>query len=253
MPRPSAGRYALCQHRSMRRAKIADYYRTVAPFFRMEMALRDDTGEWVALAQRLGARRILDLGAGQGRVGQALLADDPGRRVVCIDLTDALLQGRPAAPFVLGDMRSLPFGAAAFDLIAAANDPFAHLLTDEERSAAVGESLRTLAPGGRLVIDGLWLPPRDREAARDRLVRERSLGGVALRETWHEIGSDTYDTVYDYRSGTRRVASARTDVRAWRLDEPALRSAGGRIAGGFRDEPFDAAAARLVLTFERAP
>lgn len=82
----------------MRRAEITpDYYRTVAPFFAAEVKLRTDVPEWVGSARRLGARRILDLGAGRGRMGQALLADERDRSVTCIDLTDAL-QDEPFDP-----------------------------------------------------------------------------------------------------------------------------------------------------------
>jgi SAM-dependent methyltransferase len=220
------------------------------------MALRGDIPEWTALARRLGARRILDLGSGDGRVGAAIRSDDPKRLVVGVDITAVLARaagppGEDQGPRrVLGDMRALPFAARSFDLIVAANDPFAHLLRDAERAGAVRESIRASRSGGRVVIDGLWLPPADREAARGELVRERRVGDVALRERWHAIGSDLYSTVYEYRRGTRVVGTARTPVRAWRLDEPALRLGAARIEGGLRGEPFEERRARLVITFE---
>src|SRR5947209_14532700 len=43
---------------------IDAYYRTVAPFYAAEMRSRDDLADWKALARRLDAKRILDLGCG---------------------------------------------------------------------------------------------------------------------------------------------------------------------------------------------
>src|SRR5258708_4756771 len=97
------------------------------------MALRRDLPEWVALARRVGAEVVVDVGAGGGRIAAALRDDDPSRRVVAIDLTGALLARGPRTPFVLGDMRALPVASGRADLVCAANDPFAHLLDDADR------------------------------------------------------------------------------------------------------------------------
>lgn len=208
------------------------------------MSLRDDAREWREWARRSGARRVLDLGTGSGRVAKALREDE--RYVVGVDISDALMSGPRAVPLVLGDMRALPFRAGAFDRTLAANDPFAHLLTDADRGAAVREALR-VSP--RLVIDGLWLPAEDRSAAERELVRARDLGELSLRERWHRIGTDLYDTVYEYMRGRTIVAAARTTVRAWHPDETAISVGRARVYGGLNGEPFDPASSRLVIEF----
>jgi SAM-dependent methyltransferase len=228
---------------------IDRYYQTVAPFYPAEMRLRDDLADWKALARRLGPRRILDLGCGSGRVALALIDDDPQREVVGLDLSTALLgDAPPPFAFVRADMRDIPIDEE-FDLIVAANDPFAHLLDDAGRRAAIAEARRLLAPDGLLVIDGLYLPPQDEAVARapEGLVRERLLDdGTRVRELWHAAGGHRYQTRYTYERGGQSVAEATALVRAWHPGEEALRESGARIAGGLDERDFDPWGQRLV-------
>jgi SAM-dependent methyltransferase len=211
------------------------------------MSLRADLAEWVALVRRLGPHRVLDLGCGGGRLGAALAREDPACEIVGVDLLDVLLEGPPPTSFVRADMRALPFGRR-FDLVAAANDPFAHLVEGLDRARGLGEAQRVLVPGGRLVIDGLYIP-----YAEATFERRRALGDIDLVEEWHARGDGVYDTRYTYRRGGAVLAEATTRVRAWRADEPALGAVGAIVAGGLDGRPFDPASERFVIFVGGAP
>lgn len=216
---------------------LREYYETVAPFYAAEMECRDDVAAWVALAGRVGARTVLDLGCGGGRVTRALGA---AHRAVGVDLLAALLPPDRAGRdflFVRGDLRRLPFADASFDLAIAANDPFAHLLEDVDRARALDEATRV---AGLVVVDGLRLSADDDAQARSGgLVRERALPGEVLRcERWTALGGGRYRTRYRYVRDGETLAEASADVRAWDPDEPALARAGVRIRGGLDGGPF---------------
>lgn len=221
---------------------LREYYRSVRPFYAAEMARRTDVPEWTALARRLAPRSVLDLGCGGGRMGAAMKAAGPAIDVVGIDLLDVLVDTPPAIPFARADMRALPFGPR-FDLVVAANDPFTHLLDGGDRERAMREARRVLAAGGRVVIDGLWVPHPEPAFTK---IRELD-GGIRLTESWRAVGDDVYDTRYTYRRGEAVLAEASTRVRAWRPDEAALRAVGAHLAGGLDGRPFDPAGDRIVI------
>lgn len=236
--------------RGSARADVERYYAAVARFYREEMDGRPDLHEWVALARRLAPRRILDLGCGGGRVGAAIARGLPRTRVVGVDVQRALVGGRPPLPFVQGDMRALPFRDATFDLVVAANDPFAHLLSDADRVRAVGEARRVATLGGRVVIDGIRLRRDEARAAATELRRERRApSGLVVRERWHRERSDRYEVCFDYVRADR-VTEVCARTRTWRLDEPALGGA-SRLADDLRGSRLSADGDRIVITFAR--
>lgn len=168
----------------------------------VEMRVREDAAEWRALVHRLEARRVLDLGP--------------------------------------GGLDVLPEGGE-FDLIIASNDPFARILDDRDRAAAIARTRGLLAGDGLLVIEGLYVPPQEDAVASapDGLVRERKLDdGSVEREVWHAMGEHQYEI--------RRNGST-TRVRAWHCDESALRESGARIAGGLDERDFDPWGDRLIV------
>src|SRR5437867_5535988 len=115
------------------------------------MRLREDAAEWKALAERLEARRVLDVGAG--------------------------LEGLPEE--------------GEYDLIVAPNDPFAGILDDGARATAIAKARRLLACDGLLVIEGLYVPPQEDAVASapDGLVRGRKLAaGSVERGAWAARG-----------------------------------------------------------------
>jgi SAM-dependent methyltransferase len=217
---------------------LSRYYETVAPFYGAEMAVRTDLALWRDVVARTGARSVIDLGCGDGRVARAIAGQAD---VVGIDLLTSLLPADPSErgfEYVQTDMRELPFGDGRFDLAIAANDPFAHLLEDADRTRAIDEALRV---AGRLVIDGLSLTAADDARARAAgCVRECVLPDKTVRhETWHSIGGHRYRTTYRYLRGDTVLAEASTDVRAWTPDEPALQGRAVRIFGGLDGRAHD--------------
>ena len=167
----------------------------------VELRLRDDAAEWKALVERLEARRVLDIGSG--------------------------LDGLPEE--------------GEYDLIVAPNDPFAGILEDGARAAAIAKVRGLLARDGLLVIEGLYVPPQEDAVASapDGLVRERKLAdGSVEREVWAALGEHQYEICTNGSSPVR--------VRAWHCGETALRESGARIAGGLDERDFDPWSDRLI-------
>jgi hypothetical protein len=143
--------------------------------------------EWKALAERLEARRVLDLGAG----------------------LDALPE----------------FGE--YDLILAPNDPFAGVLDDEARAKALAKARGLLARDGLLVIEGLYVPPQEDAVAStpDGLSRERRLDdGLVVHQVWRALGEHQYEIETD-GSSPLRVRAWQCDESA--LRESGARVVGG--------------------------
>ncbi|HEX4423551.1 MAG TPA: methyltransferase domain-containing protein [Kofleriaceae bacterium] len=132
---------------------------------------RADVTFYRELARRRGAGRILELGAGTGRVTLPLARD--GRQVVALDQSAAML-GRlrdrvarlpPAAAAritpVTGDLRTFSVGgsggspgrAGRFPLAIAAFNVLEHLYTRGEVTACLQRVAAHLAPGGAFAFD----------------------------------------------------------------------------------------------------
>jgi len=123
---------------------------------------RADVTFYRELARRRGADRILELGAGSGRVTVPLARD--GRHVVALDQSAAML-GRlgdrvarlPAAVAaritpVAGDLRTFSVGGR-FPLAIAAFNVLEHLYTRGEVTACLQRVAAHLAPGGAFAFD----------------------------------------------------------------------------------------------------
>lgn len=93
-----------------------------------------------------GARRVLELGCGTGRL--LCRIDAPVR--IGVDISPAMLQRarQRGLAVVRADAHALPFASASFDAILAPRGLFRYL--DYER--AFREHARVLAPGGRLAV-----------------------------------------------------------------------------------------------------
>ncbi len=103
----------------------------------------------VAMAGARGGERALDLAAGTGDIAFAIAAG--GARTIGLDLTHRMLQlaraKSDAVSFITGDMTSLPFRSASFELVTMGYG----LRNVPDLSAAIDEIARVLKPGGRML------------------------------------------------------------------------------------------------------
>ena len=200
---------------------------------------------------RLGPARpraVLDLACGAGRHTEALR--HRGYRALGVDLSLTLLAQRPDLPRVRGDMRRLPFADAAFDWVLNFFTSFSYFESEHENFRVLEEIVRTLAPGGRFLIDFLncdWV-----------------LAGLAFRETVEEDGccidiERWYDPIacrINKRITVRPTGgsprSFLESIRAYRSDEVAagLAWAGLEVLdlfGNFHGDPFTGDSERLII------
>jgi SAM-dependent methyltransferase len=118
----------------------------------------------VALADPKVGERVLDVACGTGIVARhAAPRVGPTGHVVGIDLIPAMVEVarsaaeglRPPIEWHVGDVSTLPFPDAAFDVAFCQQG----LQFFPDRAAALKELHRTLAPGGRLALS-VWRPIR---------------------------------------------------------------------------------------------
>ena len=247
------------------RTEVRDYYRTVSRFIELELAGRGDAGYWRMRMEALTAPDVLELGAGTGRVTRMLAP--LARSVVAVDLSEDMLAlareamaGAAGIHLVLADIRALSFGKR-FPMVVAANDPFVHLPTDEDRDRALACVARHLSRDGIFVLDAHWLPEAERRAAstpkgfrrkRD-LASDAGDGPARVLETWRLDPSGHQGQVtFEYQQGGQIVGRARFHPRLWSREELETRlgKAGLRIRrclGDYRGTSWDPAHSRRLL------
>ncbi|MFO0681706.1 MAG: methyltransferase domain-containing protein [Sandaracinus sp.] len=135
---------------------------------------REDQRFYVELARELGARAVLELGVGTGRVALALAKD--GREVVGVDRMPDMLERlqsrlsrepravRERITLRLGDVRSVRV-RRRFPLIVSPFNVFMHLYARRDVERALATCRAHLAPKGRLAFDVLL--PDLRSLSRD--------------------------------------------------------------------------------------
>nr|WP_296070944.1 methyltransferase domain-containing protein [uncultured Actinoplanes sp.] len=104
--------------------------------------------------------RLLDVGAGAGEVARELAGlTGPDGEVIALDSSQAMIDaarardGGTGVRYVVGDVRSLPYGDGYFDGVRTER-VLQHL---EDPDAAIAEMSRVLRPGGRIcLIDTDW-------------------------------------------------------------------------------------------------
>lgn len=99
-----------------------------------------------------GARKILDIGCGEGQISRRLAGADPSRRVVGVDPTPRQIEVARErggdVEYRIASVDSLPFADAEFDTVVTCL-VFEHV---DDLEGAVREVARVLAPGGRFVF-----------------------------------------------------------------------------------------------------
>ncbi len=239
---------------------VRAYYRRVLPFYDLELADRGDEELWAWAASAPAGCRVLELGAGSGRA-TAFLARS-AEFVVALDLAPEMiaaarrrLAGASNVVLAVADMREIEL-RGRFDLVAAVDDPFVHLVEDEDRRRAFAIAARHLTPGGRFILDAAWFPPERRWAAGgvNGLIQEHSGGdGLEIRETWHcDPQARLCTASYSYSRQGKVVERASFPARLWSREELEHRAsdAGLRVThlwGGYDRRPWDRATSPRMI------
>ncbi len=134
--------------------------RTIAPWYDLDFGPLSADIEML-LQLTAPAQRVLELGAGSGRIAVDLAA--AGRQVTAVDSSPAMLAiGEPrmrgtGVDVRRADMRCMtPIGE--FDRVVCGLSSFQHLLCRSDQLAALRNARQHLAAGGQLIID--WTAPR---------------------------------------------------------------------------------------------
>jgi SAM-dependent methyltransferase len=246
-------------------AEVRSYYHQVLPFYDRELADRGDGELWAWTASTPPGCHVLELGSGTGRA-TAFLARTAGR-VVGLELSPEMiatarrrLAGTSNVSFVAADMRAAEF-RRRFDLVAAVDDPFVHLIADEDRDLAFSTAARHLLAGGRFVLDAAWFSPGQRQVAGgpSGLVKESSGGdGLEVRETWKcDPRARLCTARFEYSRQGRKLREASFPARLWSREEleHRARTAGLRVTrlwGDYDRRPWDRVTSpRLIAELRR--
>jgi SAM-dependent methyltransferase len=164
-------------------------------------------------AQAVSGRTVLDAACGAG-YGSAILAEAGATRVVGVDLDPAAIAGRdPEAnvEYVVGDVRKLPLGDDAFDVVVC----FETIEHIADGDAALREFRRVLRPDGVLLLSspnrGVYPAGNEHhehEYAADEL--STAVGGLfgnVARWRQHAWVASTVDAMSDDTSDIRRRQS----------------------------------------------
>jgi SAM-dependent methyltransferase len=242
-------------------ADVADYYRSILPFYEKESVSRAHLAFWRALAEETAPRRILELGSGLGRITAALHRVAPA---IGVDLSLEMLArararvGASGPAYVAADLRR-PVARGAFDLVVAPGDPISHATSLRERRAILRAAAAALSPEGRLVIEGLYRRG-DRLEMPVRRIRHAD-GELVIEEAWYPFGvRHLWHARYLYRdrlrAGGERTAAASFIARSWNpaTVRDAFADAGLRVDalwGDFDRRPFSAGAPRMIIVASR--
>lgn len=259
-------------------SRASDPYERIVPWYDIEHdPFQDDAECFVSLIESHGGgqTRVLEIGAGTGRLAAALAL--AGHHITAVEPSPAMREGMRSRLRQLPDkvarrVQVIEGGAASFnpadgsqpfDMALLAQNVLAHLLTAAEREEALANIATHVRPGGQLLVDiDLAGPRRLRETA----------GQLWWQGTWQLRGGGGELTHVVTATPSREpsvvhlvhfydLCAANGELRrttshlALALLEPgevelALRQAGFRIEeryGDYSCAPFEATSARIIL------
>ncbi len=151
------------------RWRSVSFYVRVMRWFSLE-DLPAHIGEDLALEPGM---RVLDVGCGPGSLVQAVLPRNSTVRMLGLDpdlemLRHARSQTGDATRWAAGFAQALPFKDASFDRVTMTL--LLHHLLRPDKQAALGEAMRVLRPGGRLLVTD-WTAPHGAAALGFLIVR----------------------------------------------------------------------------------
>ena len=158
---------------------------------------RDDLDAYLAIAEEVGARSVVDVGCGTGTLACLLAAR--GRDVVGVDPAAASLEVARRKPhadrvrWVLGGAAELP--PMQVDLVTMTGNVAQVFLGDDDWAAALRAVHAALRPGGRFVFE---TRRPEREAWRE-WTPERTRTVVRGVETWQEV-TEVRDGLVSFRT-----------------------------------------------------
>ena len=236
---------------------------------------RADVTFYRELANQRRADKVLELGAGSGRVTIPLARD--GHRVVAVDQSRAMLgklrQRVAALPkaaadrirVVEGDLRDFEVGGK-FPLVIAAFNVLEHLYTRSELDACLQRVAAHLAPGGAFAFDVQlpdleWLTRDPNKRWAKTRFTDPTTGRAMFYSTNHDydpVGQIALIRLYyepvDGKGPTKIVKLSQRKFFPAEL-EALLAHAGFRVTeryGDFSRRPLDVTAESQVLVCERA-
>lgn len=167
-------------------------YDAAAPAFNRRRALPESVPSAIrtaviAAVAPLTQPRLLDLGAGAGRIGRAFV--EAGDDYVGLDLSHAMLRAfRPAASLVLADGAHLPFADEAFDAVLMVQV----LNSTQDWRPVVAEARRVLTSGGVLISGRTKAPDDGIDSHLKQVLADilRDMGHDPYRSAAHEDALD---------------------------------------------------------------
>ena len=168
---------------------------------------------YCGLAERVGARTLLDLGCGTGILTRGILQAIGGSGVGVDPAAPMLEVARrnttdERVEWIVGDARAIRLGRH-FDLVLMTGHAFQHFLTEADQIALFRTVAAHLAPGGRFAFDSRnpaakawleWVPAESR-----RVVETAAYGAV---EIWNEASMNP-DNILDVEEHYRILSDGR--------------------------------------------